>query len=827
MLVEMILPLRLSAIMASCRAQLALLLVVAGAAVFLALEPSARADSTDLSLLFVTKTELYLQNSPANPVVQLNPFTVKVGANHAANRPNGIVSGVVQKPPPLNTFQNLTNDGTGNFVLVGGNFADVASLNASFPNGTYNFTLQTLTAPTTYNDSVSIAGDTYPNNIPKILNGTWSSGGLQIDPTQSYSFNWNDISPTASTQMMFEIADASGAIIFSRVLPPDPTGANIVLTMPASTLQAGAYYTATLTFQRRQVATINGTFSKVATYATATTFKIATIGGPPALSGPGAALGTVGQMFVYQLIATNHPFGYGANPLPAGLSLDSTLGIISGIPTAPAGSNQVQLTATNILGTSPAKNLALTIQPAPSPGPVIISSTSALAYAGQFFSFQVVTQGATSAARITAVGLPAGLTLDPITGVISGTTNLVGSFSVNLSVKDGSFTAAGFIQLTFTADGGYPVITNANKVTVPRAQPFSYTIATPGASDPVDPPSYSVIGTLPQGLGFNAATATISGTYTGPLQNAKSTTDGGGDPPIVKELSGGALLGSVQLFGTNSHGTSTFQLLFLAPPSGAVNISTRATVGSGDNVLIGGFIVTGNAPKVVIIRALGPSTKLAAALQDPTLELHDSLGHVVFNDDWRSSQEQIIKDTTIPPSDDRESAIVISLDPGPYTAIVAGKSGATGIALVEVYDLGTASLDSGSKAQLAQISTRGNVLTGDNVMIGGFIISGVQTKVIARGIGPSLTAFGVANALQDPTLELHDSNGATLRSNDNWKIREDGTSQQAEVEATTVPPKDDRESAIVQSLVPGAYTAILRGKANTTGVALVEIYALQ
>jgi hypothetical protein len=111
-------------------------------------------------------------------------------------------------------------------------------------------------------------------------------------------------------------------------------------------------------------------------------------------------------------------------------------------------------------------------------------------------------------------------------------------------------------------------------------------------------------------------------------------------------------------------------------------------------------------------------------------------------------------------------------------------------------------------------------------MIAGFFISGVQTKIITRAIGPSLTAFNVANALQDPTLELHDASGTTIRSNDSWKIREDGSSQQAEVEATTVPPSDDRESAIVATLTPGPYTAIVRGKGNTTGVALAEVFAL-
>ena len=331
-----------------------------------------------------------------------------------------------------------------------------------------------------------------------------------------------------------------------------------------------------------------------------------------------------------------------------------------------------------------------------------------------------------------------------------------------------------------------------------------------------DVTTFSFIGTLPAGLTFDAAIGTISGIYTGPL---RASALGGSRQP---ELAGGVLLGSVQLFGTNSHGTSTFQLLFLAAPSGAVNISTRLLVETGENALIGGFIITGEAPKVVLVRAIGPSTGIPGALQDPTLELHDSANHVVFNDNWNDNQENLIAATGIPPTDYRESAIVIGLDPGAYTAIVAGKNGATGIALVEVYDLGTAILGNSGSAKLANISTRGFVDTGNNVMIGGFIILGQATRVIARGIGPSLTALGVPGALQDTTLELHDGNGTLIAFNDNWR-----TNQEKEIIATGVPPADDRESAIVRDLTPGSYTAIVAGKDNTTGVALVEVYALQ
>jgi hypothetical protein len=140
---------------------------------------------------------------------------------------------------------------------------------------------------------------------------------------------------------------------------------------------------------------------------------------------------------------------------------------------------------------------------------------------------------------------------------------------------------------------------------------------------------------------------------------------------------------------------------------------------------------------------------------------------------------------------------------------------------VEVYDLGTASFDSTSQARLAQISTRGNVLTGDNIIIGGFIVAGVTTNVLVRAIGPSLSAFGIGNALRDTTLELHNGSGSLIFSNDDWR-----SAQEQQIIATGVPPTDDRESAIVATLDPGNYTAIVRGKGNTTGVALVEVYAL-
>lgn len=263
------------------------------------------------------------------------------------------------------------------------------------------------------------------------------------------------------------------------------------------------------------------------------------------------------------------------------------------------------------------------------------------------------------------------------------------------------------------------------------------------------------------------------------------------------------------------------------PGQSLLNISTRLRVNSGSDVLIGGFIITGTKPKRVVVRALGPSLStngapVAGALQDPVLELHDSGGVIISsNDNWVDSpQKQAIIDTTIPPPNSRESAIVASLNPGAFTAVVRGTGNTAGVALVELFDI-----DSASPARVVNISTRGRVETGDNVMIAGFILGGSNaTKVLVRGIGPSLGKINppVNDALADPQLELRDSQGNLMASNDNWQE----SMQAQQISDTTIPPSDAKEPAIVAGLTPGAYTAILRGANGGTGIGLVEVYKL-
>lgn len=252
-------------------------------------------------------------------------------------------------------------------------------------------------------------------------------------------------------------------------------------------------------------------------------------------------------------------------------------------------------------------------------------------------------------------------------------------------------------------------------------------------------------------------------------------------------------------------------------PVTLANLATRLRTETGDDVLIAGFIVTGTHEKKLMIRATGPSLPVDGRLQNPILELFNRSGQsIAVNDDWIDApNRQEIIDSSIAPADERESAILTTLTPASYTAVIRGVSGETGVALAEVYDL-----DLTTDAKLANISTRGVVQAGDDVMIGGFIVFGADPqRVIVRAIGPSLP---VERKLQDPTVELYNRDGALVRSNNDWR-----SDQEAEITETTVPPAHDAEAAVVATLAPGPYTAVVRGANNTTGVALVEVYALE
>jgi len=254
-----------------------------------------------------------------------------------------------------------------------------------------------------------------------------------------------------------------------------------------------------------------------------------------------------------------------------------------------------------------------------------------------------------------------------------------------------------------------------------------------------------------------------------------------------------------------------------------VNLSSRLRVETGDKLMIGGFIVTGNTPKKVVLRGLGPSLAamgISDFLADPYLELRGSNTALIRkNDNWKDDQRSEIEGTTYQPSDDRESVIVATLNPGAYTALLTGiGSTPTGVGTVEIYDA-----DSAANSQLANISTRGFVQTQANVLIAGLSLSGSSGtgNVAFRGIGPSLAQFGLSNVLADPTLELHNANGTVMISNDDWLSDPVSAGQ---LTARGLGLSNTKESGIFTSLAPGQYTVTLTGKSGGIGIGLVEIY---
>jgi len=345
--------------------------------------------------------------------------------------------------------------------------------------------------------------------------------------------------------------------------------------------------------------------------------------------------------------------------------------------------------------------------------------------------------------------------------------------------------------------------------------------------------------TADKGSGTAPLTVTLngSGSFDGDAIDSIATytfnfNDGSDDvvqssPTLVHIFNQGGLY-DVKLVVTDSRGkvsSNTAHVLVeveqVNSPSAAqlLNISSRLRVEAGDNTLIGGFIVTGTEAKKVVVRALGPSTQVPGFVADPTLELRDGSGNLVTsNDNWGESPEASqIQQAGLNPGNANESAILRVLNPGSYTAVVRGKNNSIGTAVVEAYDL-----DPNNNAKLANLSTRGFVQTGDNILIAGFITGNRNSNinVLLRAIGPSL-AGQVPTALADPTLELHNANGTTAASNDNWQ-----DTQKAQIEQTGIPPTNVKESAIVVSLPTGGYTAIVRGANNTVGNAVVEVYNL-
>ena len=404
----------------------------------------------------------------------------------------------------------------------------------------------------------------------------------------------------------------------------------------------------------------------------------------------------------------------------------------------------------------------------------------------------------------------------PETVRISGDTTVTPTPSSTASITiTGNFTASSGDR----ASGAYSFVIDANV-----SFPVQYQLqgsATAGGQTITFGTQGNVLPGLNQYRGQFQAPSTFpisaGGTFTGSLRFISGA--GTGQRAITSNAAApGTLAVTIEQFD--------FQLAPAAATpiasSQLLNISTRLAVQTGENVLIGGFIVTGDQPKRVMIRGIGPSlaaSGVAGALHDPVLELNDG---AVINDNWKSGGQQAeIEASGIPPTDDREAAMIVTLQPGPHSAVLRGAGDTTGIGLIEVYDLAQA-----TPAKLANISSRGFVQTGNDVMIGGFILGPTgtsSTTVVVRAIGPSLGSRGVANPLANPTLELRDGQGTLVVSNDDWQQGSDS----ATIAQRGLAPEDSKESAVLAIPAPGNYTAVVSGVDTTTGVGLVEVYHLQ
>jgi hypothetical protein len=530
--------------------------------------------------------------------------------------------------------------------------------------------------------------------------------------------------------------------------------------------------------------------------------------GLPAITSPTTAAGTIGVPFTFDIAATGSPMSYTASPLPAGLGLDTVTGAITGTPTA-TGTTIVTLTATNTTGTSfPASTLTITIASAATV-PIIVGPVTAPGTVGTpIVPYPILATGVPTS--FTATGLPPGLTLDPVTGVISGTPTTPGTYVVTITTTNSAGTCTTTVTFTVAGKTVAPVITSPTSASGTLGAPFAtYTIAGTGL-----PTSFTATG-LPPGLTLNLLTGAINGTPT-----AWGTF-------------------AVTITATNSAGASTTTLNVVILSSHIVNFSARAMSGPGSDSLIVGFVVSGDG-KNLLVRGIGPdlaSFGIQNFLAAPILTLYSANGAVIATDSGWGTNSSGVNDSALIastgasvgafalPNGSLDSALLATVNNGAVTTGLLTTAGSSGIGLIEIYDVG-----GNPAASLVNVSARMEVTEGDGVLIGGFVIAGNAPKtVLIRGIGPALSAFGVPGVLADPLVTVF-SGSTALASNSSWGT---GTSTAAQLSAAFAQtgafplPAGSADAALLLTLQPGAYTVEVTSLSNSTGVALIEVYDTQ
>ena len=562
------------------------------------------------------------------------------------------------------------------------------------------------------------------------------------------------------------------------------------------------------------VVTLSATNAVPLTGTATLTLTIAAAFVPPFVSAPiitssTTAPGTVGTPFVtYFIAATGTPLSYSASDLPPGLSLNTMFGTMNGTPSV-AGTFVVPISATNTGGTGTA-TLTITIAPA-GIAPVITSPLTAVGTVGTpFVTYLIAATGLPTSYG--ATGLPVGLAVNSLTGAINGTPTTAGTSVVMLSATNSTGTGNATLTITVASAAIAPIITSPITASGTVGTPFvTYLIAATGL-----PTSYGATG-LPAGLTVNSLTGAINGT---------PTTAG---------------TSVVSLKATNTTGTSTATLTIVIAPAASsriVNFSARALSGPGDQTLILGFVVAGD-DKDLLVRGIGPGLvqfSVNNELADPMLTLYGPSGMIASNDDWQTTgpgqaNAALVAATAARvgafalANGSKDSALLAKFNNGAHTSTMLRPASTTGVALTEIYDT-----DVTTGPRLINVSARMNVTAGEGVLIAGFAIAGnVPKTVLVRGVGPTLSAFGVASVLADPTIAVY-SGRTQVATNDNWGT---GTSTAAQLSSAAARvgafalTAGSKDAVLLLTLQPGTYTVQVTGVGNTAGVALVEVYDTQ